>query len=123
MSYPPPPGYQPPPGYAAPPPPTHSKATLSLVLGIISLVACGLFTGIPAMITGRTARREIAASHGRLGGDGLAQAGFITGLIGTVLSGLGVVAVVILFALGAVVSGSFESTCDELGSDGVYARC
>ena len=49
--------------------------TLSPLLFSIS----GLFTGIPAMIVGRNAKREIAASGGQLGGEGVANAGFITG--------------------------------------------
>jgi len=126
--YPPPgpqPGYPPPgypqgyPGYP-PPAPTHSKATVSLVLGILSLVMCGLFTGIPAMITGRQAKREIAESNGRLGGEGLASTGFITGLIGTILSALTVVAIIGLFVLGAVISESSNDSCNELNSDGGY---
>lgn len=68
--------------------PTSSKATTSLVLGILSLVCCGLLAGIPAMIIGRQASREINESKGRIGGAGLATAGFITGLIGTVLTSL-----------------------------------
>ena len=62
----------PPPGQYPPPPPipavapSSSKATTSLVLGVISVVMCGLFRGIPAMIIARQAKREIAESQGRL---------------------------------------------------------
>ena len=73
-------------------PPTSGKATTSLIIGIVSLVACGLFLGIPAMIVGRQAKREIRESQGRLGGEGLATAGFVTGLIGTIWSVLAIVA-------------------------------
>jgi Domain of unknown function (DUF4190) len=130
--YPPQPGYQPgypPPGYPQgypgypPPAPTHSKATVSLVLGILSLVMCGLFTGIPAMITGRQAKREIAESNGRLSGEGLASAGFITGLIGTILSALTVVAFIGIFAIAAVTSDGFEDSCTGFTSDGEYVEC
>jgi hypothetical protein len=130
--YPPQPGYQPgypPPGYPQgypgypPPAPTHSKATVSLVLGILSLVMCGLFTGIPAMITGRQAKREIAESQGRLGGEGLASAGFITGLIGTILSALTVVAVIGLIALGVALEDDYDNTCNEFNSEGVFVEC
>ncbi len=67
MSYdnPPPP---PPPQYGAPMPgapgANHPRATLILVLGILSIPCCGLFTGIPAIILGNTAKKEIAASGG-----------------------------------------------------------
>jgi hypothetical protein len=105
MSYgtPPPP---PPPGYGAPqpqygaPPPNHPRAVLILVLGIVSLVCCGLFTGIPAWIMGSSAIKEIDASGGAIGGRGMVKAGYICGIIGTVLS--------VLFFLGrvAVISNS-----------------
>ena len=75
--------------------PNSSKATTSLVLGICSLVVCGLFLGIPAMIVGRQAKREIRESQGRLGGEGLATAGFVTGLIGTIWSVLGVILLIL----------------------------
>lgn len=69
----------------------HSKSTLILVLGILSIVCCGLFTGIPAIIMGRQAQQEIESSGGALGGAGKVKAGFICGIIGTVLSVIGIV--------------------------------
>jgi hypothetical protein len=119
--YPPPPG-QYPPAYGGPPvpPPNSSKATTSLVLGIVSIVLCGLFLGVPAMILSRQAKREIAASQGRLGGDSLATAGFITGLIGTIWSVLGAVLVVVLIAVGGIIGNQIEQNChttvDENGN-------
>jgi hypothetical protein len=83
------------------PPPNSGKATTSLILGIASLVMCGLFLGIPAMIVSRQAKREIRESQGRLAGDGMATAGFITGLIGTLWSALAGLVVVLVFAFGA----------------------
>jgi hypothetical protein len=96
MSYdnPPPP---PPPQYGAPMPggpmpgANHPRATLILVLGILSIPCCGLFTGIPAIILGNNAKKEIAASGGTMGGSGAVNAGFICGIIGTVLSVLGII--------------------------------
>lgn len=100
MSYdaPPPP---PPPPYGAPPPgavpaANHPRATLILVLGILSIPCCGLFTGIPAIILGNTAKKEIAASGGTIGGSGAVNAGYICGIIGTVLSVVGIIANVAL---------------------------
>ena len=84
-----------------PPPPTSSKATTSMVLGIVSLIACGLLLGIPAMIVARQAKREIRESGGRVGGDGFATAGFVTGLIGTLWSVLVLLFVVVVFTFGA----------------------
>ena len=92
-------------------------ATTSLVLGILSLALCGIFTGIPAMITARSARREIDRSHGRLGGRGLATAGYVTGLIGTIWSVLSFLLVIGVFAFGGVTQSQFESDCSEFGAD------
>jgi hypothetical protein len=76
-------------GYAAPQ--TSPKATWALVTGIIALVmgCCGVLglVGIASVVLGVQARRDIAASQGRLTGDGAALAGIILGAIGAV-SGL-----------------------------------
>ena len=94
MSYsdpPPPPQYgAPQPPYGAPAP-NHPRATLILVLGILSIPCCGLFTGIPAIVMGRTALSEIDGAPGQYGGRGLVNAGYICGIIGTVLSVLGII--------------------------------
>ncbi len=108
-------------GYVAPP--NQKDAVTSLVLGIVSLVMCGFVTGIPAMILGRRAKREIEASGGALGGAGLATAGFVTGLIGTLLTCLTGLLVVGVFALGGTLSSTFEQTCTSLGTDGQSQSC
>jgi uncharacterized protein DUF4190 len=109
----------PPPPYSqpayAPPPPNHPAAVPALVLGILSIVACGLFTGIPAMVMGRRATREIRADRARFGGEAMAQAGFWTGIAGTALSGLVVLLFVGLFALGGTVHSEFQQTCTVVG--------
>jgi hypothetical protein len=103
----------------APIAPNSSKATTSLVLGICSLVACGLFLGIPAMIIGRQAKAEIAASQGRLGGDGLATAGFVTGLIGTIWSVLLAILFVVLIVVGGLFANEVAKNCHTVtDSDG-----
>ena len=101
MSYSDPP--PPPPQYGAPqpppyggPPPNHPRAVLTLVLGILSIPCCGLFTGIPAIILGRGALREIDAEPGRYSGRGLANAGYICGIVGTVLSVIGIIVNIII---------------------------
>ncbi len=101
MSYdqPPPP---PPPGYgAAPQPPyggqpagTSQKAIWSLVTGILGLLCCSPL-GIVAILLSRSAKEEIR-STGK-SGDGLATAGFVTGIIALVL----MVVSIILIATGA----------------------
>ncbi len=112
-----PPPYQPP--YQPPnqpqyygPPPSHPRSVPALVLGILSIVLCGLFTGIPAMVMGRGAIRDIRSQPGRYGGEGLAQGGFWTGLVGTALSGF----VILVFIFGGLVASSFDTTCTTNGS-------
>lgn len=79
MSYtePPPPPQQPYGGAA--PQSTNKKAIWSLVLGILGIVCCGFFTGIPALILGNNAKKEIAAGQGT--GSGMATAGVVLGWI------------------------------------------
>ncbi|HEV2033138.1 MAG TPA: DUF4190 domain-containing protein [Candidatus Dormibacteraeota bacterium] len=66
-------------------------AITSLVLGVASFPAICCYgvpavaLGITALILGRVSLRRIRASAGMLGGEGLAQAGWITGIIGGVL--------------------------------------
>jgi hypothetical protein len=115
----PPPAYgQPQPGYGAPPPPAYGqpqygggtpgsnqKALWSLILGILGLVCCGIFTGIPAMILGRSAQGEIARTGQT--GAGMAKAGFILGIVSVVFT----VLAILLYALGALsVNGSVSTS-------------
>jgi Domain of unknown function (DUF4190) len=62
---------------------TYARAKNAFWLGVASLVCCGLFTGIPAIVVGAMALRDIEASRGRLVGKGMAWAGIILGIIGT----------------------------------------
>lgn len=70
-------------------------AMFSLVFGLLSF---GFFvvTGLPALLLGWLGLRAINRSDGRIKGRPLAVAGMITGGIGTVLSVLGLAAVVVL---------------------------
>jgi len=116
---PPPPGSPPPPpggssGYGdVPPPPPgygygggvggyaqqHPKGTTILVLGILSLVCCGLL-GPVAWIMGQGARKEIAAQPGIVWTNrGNITAGWVCGIISTVLLILGVVFYVLVIAI------------------------
>lgn len=78
----------------------NQKAMWSMILGILGLVCCGLFAGIPAWILGNQAKQEIAASGGTQSGAGMAQAGFIMGIISVVLSVVGIVIYGLVFAVG-----------------------
>jgi hypothetical protein len=64
-------------------PPTDSQATLSLVLGILSAICCPI-VGPVAFFMGNASRQRIQASGGTISGGGLATAGMILGIIGTV---------------------------------------
>jgi hypothetical protein len=70
------------PWYPAPEPPTHSKATTSMALGIAGLLACPILMSIPAIVLGYQARSEINASNGAFSGLGMAKVGIITGWAG-----------------------------------------
>ncbi|GAA1732911.1 DUF4190 domain-containing protein [Aeromicrobium alkaliterrae] len=111
--YPPQRGYYPPqqpygypqpmyPYYAAAP--TNQKAIWAMVLGIVSIfgAACfyvgGFLMGIPAIILGVMARKEVARSQGRQEGGGFAVAGLVTGIIGLVINLLIVALFIVLFA-------------------------
>lgn len=104
MSYPHPTGDQG--GYYPAPPQDHPQATLAMILGILSLVMCGLL-GPFAWVIGGRAVKEIDASGGRIQGRGQAQAGRILGIIATALLALGLLALVafVVFAIGFGTSG------------------
>ena len=90
-------------------PPNDSQATLALVLGIISVVCCYLL-GPVALFIGNSSRQRIQASGGTIGGGGMATAGFILGIIGTVflvLAAIGVVFYAII--IGAAIQNSSSS--------------
>lgn len=87
----------------APPPPDHPQATTALVLGIVGVVVCQVL-GPFAFVMGRKAVREIDASGGTLGGRSNAQAGYVLGIVGMVMLGIGLLillveAVVFVIAL------------------------
>ena len=101
MSYPPPPPDQPDAGYPPQmPPQDHPRAMLALILGILGLVVCSVLAPF-AWSIGRKAVREIDASGGRIGGRSTAQAGYILGIVGTVLLVLGVIWAIVVAATGS----------------------
>lgn len=89
-----PPGYQPYQGYQGPalpytPPMPESasgRAIAALILGILGLVMCGPFTGVPALIIGKMEMTAIREGQSPRAGETLAKVGFYLGIIGTVLS-------------------------------------
>ena len=106
------PGY--PPGYAASPP-NEGLAVASMVIGIVAFVlSCGYGVGLlgspVALVMGRVSMKRIDQSGGQLGGRGMAQAGFILGIIGTVLLVLGLIALTVIIIVG--VNGGFDDSYD-----------
>ena len=63
-------------------PGTSVMSVISLVLGIISIPACGFFVfSIAAVVLGFLGRREVEKSGGMKTGGGLALAGMILGIV------------------------------------------
>jgi Domain of unknown function (DUF4190) len=71
-------------------------ATVSLVLGILGICPCGLFAGVPALITGYMAQKNVDADPAQYGGRGLATAGMIMGGISILLSIVGIILQIVL---------------------------
>jgi hypothetical protein len=90
-----PPGALPPYGYGQPVPVDHPRATSVLVLGILSLVLCPLF-GPFASVMGRRALKEIDSSGGTIGGRSVVKAGYVCGMIPTVI-------ILVYAVIGAVI--------------------
>ena len=69
--------------YGQMPPPNDTKAIVSLVLGILSIVCCylGFIPGIVAIVLGHLSRSNIRKNMGQLQGAGMALAGLIMGYI------------------------------------------
>lgn len=89
------------------PVPQNTMALTSMILALVSVVACmGPLTGIPAIICGHIARRQFRESPVPQSGEGMATAGLIIGYLVSILSILGVVAYfVLIFTAIGVSSG------------------
>ena len=97
--------------------PEDPGAQNSLIVGIVSLalgLLCGVgFLGSPfALVMGLRAKRRIEAARGALSGRGNAQAGFVLGLVGTILLALAVLAfvLVVILIIAGISAGDFESS-------------
>jgi hypothetical protein len=90
--------------------PDHPKATTSLVLGILGVVLCQVLAPF-AWAMGKKTVTEIDASRGRVGGRGAAQAGYVLGIVGSVLLVLSIllIAVYLVFMV-ALVGGTVVTT-------------
>lgn len=85
---------------SAQPAPTADGAVLSLVMGILALVIpyIGFIFAFIGLSAGKKALQAVAASGGRLQGDGMAKAGRIMAIVSLVLYG-----VLFLIVLAAIV--------------------
>lgn len=92
-------------GLYRPPQRTEAKAIASLLLGLSSIMCLGAITGLPAVILGSLARKDIDRSSGTLTGRGIAAGGIVTGLFGT---GLGFV--MLLFVIGGMIEPAEKSS-------------
>lgn len=75
------------------------RGGMILTFGILGLLLCGPFTAIPAWIMGSGDLAQIDARRMDPSGRGLTQAGYILGIIGTSLFGVGVVIWLIVFVI------------------------
>lgn len=85
-------------------PKTCALAVWSLVLGILGLLCCGFFGGVPAVICGHMALSQIRRAGSNLGGDGLAIGGLVTGYLGIVITTLAMLGILAGMLLPAVAS-------------------
>jgi len=76
------------------------RGGLILTLGILSLIGCGIFTGLPAWLMGAGDMRLMDSGQMDAEGRPLTQAGKICGLISTLLTVVVVVVGVIYLAVG-----------------------
>lgn len=91
----------------SPPPgskPENTKAIVTLVLGILSIVCCGFFAGIPAIFLGRAELKAIDEGRSPEQNRTLAKVGFILGIVGTILSILATLAYIGIIVL-AIITG------------------
>jgi Mn2+/Fe2+ NRAMP family transporter len=90
----------------------ESRATLSMVLGILGLVLCGIVAPF-AWAIGNSEVKAIDAGRRNPENRGTAQAGKILGIVGTVFLALGVVVVVAILMLSVI---TFSSGNTDSGS-------
>jgi len=90
---------------------TEAKAVVAMLLGFASFVL-GPATGIPAVIVGSVARRDIARSGGALTGSHLAGAGTLAGFFGT-----GFFVVLLLWLGSAFISPQTEAALQSAADD------
>ena len=119
---PPGPGYGQPPGGYLPAAQTSGKAVAILILGIASLLVGCLIPGIVALIMSGGAKREIAASGGRLSGDGLIKGGVICSWVSIGLTLAFILFFIVVIALSAAVGSDVDDTGRGIQSSVAWLR-
>ena len=119
--YPPPPGY-PAQGYAYPPPPgypaqgyapavaTSTSAIVGLVLAVASWILCPIVLAIVALVLAKKSGDEIAASQGRVGGEGLNTATKVVAWVNIGFYGAIVMIFGAIFLVALVLGAASSST-------------
>lgn len=97
-----------PPPSAPPPSQQVPGAVAALVLGVLSIVLCPLFGPI-AWSLGRKGEQDADASGGQLRGRGLATAGKVLGIIGTIFLLLLIGVLVLVISTGSNGSDGWSS--------------
>jgi hypothetical protein len=94
---------------------TEGLAVASLVLGIAGFVVCPLICSILAIIFGQQAKNKIRLDPS-LQGEGMAQAGFILGIIGLAVGVLFLIIVIIAAANNNSSSAGLGAMSQLVGS-------
>ena len=109
-----------------PPSMPETKNTLSitsLVLGILAIVPCSIFTGIPAVVTGHIALSQAKRSPTEYGGRGMAVAGLVMGYLSILVAVFMIPAALLLPALAKAKARAQEVQCrNQLRSISLAAR-
>lgn len=112
---PPPPSTPPPP----PPPPTSGGSTtvakegastnsiITLILGILSWIACGIIAAIPAWIMGKKEINAIDAGQSSQAGRTMANIGMWLGIIQVIFTIVALIVVVLLIIFGIISDFNF----------------
>ena len=88
---------------------TGNKAMFSLILGILSFLCCGPFTGIPGAILGKMEMDAIKQGRSPESNMGMAKAGFWISIVATALWIIGVILAVVLGLLSSLPFMNFSS--------------
>ena len=95
--------------------PVHPNSTPALVLGILSVLLCGVFTGIPGIILGARGLREVRDSYGAID-PGALKAGLVLSIIGTAYTAL-IIVIMIVAVVVLVIAGPHMPAHPYVGSN------